>query len=100
VTAVFFAALAGSAAAATWTDHQLPDVGQSPLFDISCPSTSLCVAVGGGNTLAGTTNPTGPGSGWSVLYPGGEGPPNQSGIKGVSCPSATFCAASAGDGTP
>jgi hypothetical protein len=93
IALAFFAILAGPATAATWTDHQLPAVGQSPLFDISCPSTSLCVAVGGGNTLASSTNPTGPASGWSVAYPGGEGPPNQSGIKGVSCPSPTFCVA-------
>jgi len=93
IALAFFAVLAGPAAAATWTDHQLPSVGQSPLFDISCPSTSLCVAVGGGNTLASSTNPTGPAAGWSVAYPGGEGPPNQSGIKGVSCPSPQLCVA-------
>jgi hypothetical protein len=93
IALAFFAALAGPAAAATWTDHQLPSVGQSPLYDISCPSTSLCVAVGGGNTLAGSTNPTGPADGWSVIYPGGAGPPNQSGIKGVSCPSPQLCVA-------
>ncbi len=88
-----FALLAGPAAAATWTDHQLPSVGQAPLFDISCPSTSLCVAVGGGNTLAASANPAGPAAGWSVVYPGGAGPPNQSGIKGVSCPSPQLCVA-------
>jgi len=94
----FFAVLGGPATAATWTDHQLPSVGQSPLFDISCPSTSLCVAVGGGNTLASTTNPTGPAAGWSVIYPGGAGPPNQSGIKGVSCPSPQLCVAASFEG--
>lgn len=88
-----FAVLAGPAAAANWTDHQLPSVGESPLFDISCPSTSLCVAVGGGNTLTSSTNPTGPADNWSVIYPGGAGPPNQSGIKGVSCPSPQLCVA-------
>ena len=88
-----FAVLAGPATAATWTDHQLPSVGESPLFDISCPSTSLCVAVGGGNTLTSSTNPTGPADNWSVIYPGGAGPPNQSGIKGVSCPSPQLCVA-------
>lgn len=98
IALAFFAVLAGPAAAATWTDHQLPSVGQSPLFDISCPSTSLCVAVGGGNTLASSTNPTGPAAGWSVAYPGGEGPPNQSGIKGVSCPSPQLCVAVGDDG--
>jgi hypothetical protein len=93
IALAFFAVLAGPATAATWTDHQLPAVGQSPLFDISCPSTSLCVAVGDGNTLASSANPTGPASDWSVVYPGGAGPPNQSGIKGVSCPSPQLCVA-------
>ena len=32
-------------------------------------------------------------AGWSVSYPGGAGPPNQSGIKGVSCPSPQLCVA-------
>ena len=91
IALAFFAILTSSAAAATWTDHQLPSVGQSPLYDISCPSTSLCVAVGGGNTLASSANPTGPAGNWSVIYPGGAGPPNQSGIKGVSCPSPQLC---------
>src|SRR5262245_52495116 len=93
IALVFLAAIAAPASAATWTDHQLPSVGQSPLFDISCPSISLCVAVGGGNTLSSSTDPTGPGAGWSVIYPGGAGPPNQSGIKGVSCPSPQLCVA-------
>ncbi len=70
IVVAFLTAFAAPAFAATWTDHQLPSVGQSPLFDISCPSTSLCVAVGGGNTLASSTNPTGP----AAAYPGGAGP--------------------------
>ena len=98
VAVAFFAALSGPAAAATWTDHQLPSVGQSPLYDISCPSTSLCVAVGGGNTLAGSADPTGPAGNWSVIYPGGAGPPNQSGIKGVSCPSPQLCVVVSSEG--
>jgi hypothetical protein len=81
-------------AASTWTKRQLPvSVRQAPLFSVSCPSTSLCVATGGGNTLASTADPAGPGSGWSVLYPGGTTYPNQSAIKGVSCPSPQLCVA-------
>lgn len=67
--------------------------GRKPLFGISCPSTSLCVAVGGGNTIASSTDPAGGAGAWSVVNPGGAGPPNQNEIKGVSCPSPQLCVA-------
>ena len=97
LVAILFVALLASAAApafaSTWTTRQLPAVGQAPLFGISCPSTSLCVAVGGGNTIASSPNPAGPAGDWSVVNPGGVAPPNQSGIRGVSCPSPQLCVA-------
>jgi hypothetical protein len=68
-------------------------VGQAPLFGISCPSTSLCVAVGGGNTIASSANPAGPAGDWSVVNPGGFSQPNWDEIKGVSCPSPRLCVA-------
>lgn len=88
-----FAADPGPAFASTWTGRQLPAVGQAPLFGISCPSTTLCVAVGGGNTIASSANPAGAAGDWAVINPGGVAPPNQSGIRGVSCPSPQLCVA-------
>jgi hypothetical protein len=64
------------------------------MFGVSCPTASLCVAVGGGNTIASSTNPTGDATSWNVVYPGaGPGEPNQRQIRGVSCPSPQLCVA-------
>lgn len=85
------------AGAATWDGRQL--AGESdrlPLFGISCPSASLCVAVGGNNTIASSTSPTGDASAWKVVHAGaGAIPngPNQRQIRGVSCPSTQLCVA-------
>jgi hypothetical protein len=97
VFAVFAStAFAGPSSASTWIGRQLPGATDVNLgmFGISCPSTSLCVAVGGGNTIASSTNPTGSAESWRVVYPGaGAGEPNQRQIKGVSCPSPQLCVA-------
>jgi hypothetical protein len=83
--------------AATWDGRQL--AGESyrlPLFGISCPSTSLCVAVGGNNTIASATSPTGDASDWKVVHVGaGEISigPNQRQIRAISCPSTQLCVA-------
>lgn len=84
--------------AATWNARQLPGATETPLFDISCPSTSLCVAVGGGNTIASSVEPGGGGGTWSIVNPGGAGYPNQNEIKGISCPSPQLCVAVSFDG--
>ncbi|HMC49480.1 MAG TPA: hypothetical protein VKH20_02460 [Solirubrobacterales bacterium] len=91
-------AVAASAGAATWTARQLPAVGQAPLFAISCPSVSMCVAVGAGNTVASSVNPSAGAAAWSVVNPGGAGPPNQNEIKGISCPSTRLCVAASFEG--
>lgn len=64
------------------------------MFGISCPTASLCVAVGGNNTIASSTNPTAGQASWDVVY-AGAGPiaPNQRQIRGVSCPSPQLCVA-------
>jgi len=83
--------------AATWDGRQL--AGESyrlPLFGISCPSTSLCVAVGGNNTIASSTSPTGNASDWKVVHVGAGGisnGPNQRQIRSISCPSTQLCVA-------
>ncbi len=85
---------AGFARGATWTGIQLPEAAKAPLFGISCPTTSLCVAVGGGNTITSSANPTGGPGAWSVAFVGaGPVPPNQRQVRGVSCPSPQLCVA-------
>lgn len=88
--------LAGTANAASWSGRTLEAANSSrlPLFGISCPTPSLCVAVGGGNTIASATNPTGGPDSWKVVYPGeGQSEPNQDQIRGISCPSPRVCVA-------
>lgn len=109
---VLGAATAASASASTWTVSQL---GAGPtnaaLYGVACPSASLCVAVGGNNTIAASTNPTGGATAWSVGHPGGsfEAPPGLPGpsgesvfggaqIRGVSCPSSELCVAASFQG--
>ena len=86
-------ASAAPAPAATWSSSELPVLGQAPLFGISCPSTSLCVAVGGGNTIVSSANPAGGAGDWSVANPGGFSHPNWDQLRGVSCPSPQLCVA-------
>jgi hypothetical protein len=79
--------------AAAWTDRQLPAMGQAPLFGISCPSVSLCVAVGSSNTIASSADPSAGAAAWSATSLGGVGYPNQNEIKGISCPYSQLCVA-------
>ena len=93
-----------TAGASSWTRAQMPGLaGKSFLLGVSCPSRSLCVAVGTNNLIASSTNPTGGSGAWDVGY-AGEGPwedsenwPNEDisgrGIQAVSCPSAKLCVA-------
>lgn len=88
---------AASATGSAWTARQMPgSAGESMLFGISCPSASLCVAVGGNNSVASSTNPAGGAGNWSVAYAGeGSAGPNTNyrQIRGVSCPSPQLCVA-------
>jgi hypothetical protein len=107
---VTLAAPAGSAAASNWTLRQLPprsgDQWGPPLSGISCPTESLCVAVGGLNTLAFSQAPTGDAAKWHVVgppYPVGPGKtcvegephcPEPGGhLQAVSCASPSLCVA-------
>jgi len=82
-----------------------------PLLGISCPSSSLCVAVGELDTIASSTNPTGGGSTWHRVQPTGEAnsdchehwnppcrDPKSRTIRGISCPSTRLCVAVTGEG--
>lgn len=109
LASLFLAALAGPASASTWSVTTAPHGSvRSALYGVSCPSTSLCVAVGGNNTIAASTDPTGGPQAWNVSHPGGsfEPPPGGRGeqtyggkqIRGVSCTSAALCVATGLEG--
>jgi hypothetical protein len=101
MVALMLGLFATEAPASTWTVRQLPgEAAKIMMFGVSCPTTSLCVAVGGNNSIASSTNPTGPASSWNVVYPGegaivlGEGGFfNGRQLRGVSCPSPQLCVA-------
>jgi len=92
--------MAGDAGASSWKVTKL-SAGpvDAALYGISCPTAGLCVAVGGNNTVASSTDPAGGPSAWSVGNPGGSAqlPPGSifggAQIRGVSCPSVDLCVA-------
>lgn len=93
---VLLATLVGAvpANAATWVERT---VGDSIMLGISCPTTSRCVAVGAGNTVLSSNDPTAGPSGWSLsnIGAGEQGPyfsPSRQ-IRSVACPAAGFCVA-------
>jgi hypothetical protein len=58
---------AGVAHASTPLAWTATDVdATNPLAGVSCPSTSLCVAVDGAGNVVTSTNPTGGGAAWTV----------------------------------
>jgi hypothetical protein len=94
------AATAGSASASTWTGSQLSgEAAKVTMFGMSCPTTSLCVAVGGNNTVATSTDPGDGQPSWNVAYVGAGAQPTGGGIfpgrqiRGVDCPSPSLCVA-------
>jgi hypothetical protein len=108
---------AGSAAASTWTLRRLPPTPRengsalSSLSGVSCPTESLCVAVGGLDTLAFSQDPTGGVASWHLVepdYPIGagttcvEGEPQchvpSGALEAVSCASPSLCATVTYDG--
>jgi hypothetical protein len=106
------AASAGAAAASSWTLRQLPAASGGtwgpPLSGVSCPTESLCVAVGGQNTVAFSQTPTGGVARWHEVAPAYE-EPNQAcldrgepvefcstprgSLNSVSCASESLCVA-------
>ena len=96
-------AMAADTGGGSWTSARLPGLaGKLFLLNVSCPSESLCVATGTQNAIAASTDPTGGGAAWKVVY-AGEGAdeigptgsfvgPNRQ-VEGVSCPSAHLCVA-------
>jgi hypothetical protein len=116
---VTLAAPPGPVEAAKWTEQQLPpgyiDEDSTPvsasLTGVSCPTESLCVAVGALNTLASSRAPTGGPGRWQVVHPpppvgpgktciAGEPDCNEpkSALRAVSCASQSFCVVVTYDG--
>jgi hypothetical protein len=113
------AATPGPAGSAQWTLRQLPPLRNSEnhpiqfgISGISCPTESLCVAVGGRQgTFAFSQNPTGGVDSWHMTkleYPVGPGrtcvagepdcEPPSGALQAVSCASEGLCALTTYDG--
>ncbi len=94
--AVVLLVVAPAAQASDWIHHPLTGEGaEAQLFGMSCPGTSMCVGVGGNNTVATSTAPMVPGS-WNTFFVAegvSAGNPNQRQLKGVSCPTEQMCVA-------
>jgi hypothetical protein len=81
-----------------WSGPILVDPGTWPtgvLSDLSCASTSLCVALDGANNVVTTTDPAA-GNDWMVTHLEGAGDGEGSGL---SCISAPLCVAVTGRGS-
>ncbi len=72
-------------------DHQAPFEGNR-VTDVSCPSTTLCVAVDAVGNVLTSSNPNGGTGAWTVtsVHPNNS----NNGLTGVSCPSASLCVVS------
>jgi hypothetical protein len=92
------AALAAPAAASNWKLTQLPArslegaTEKVALYGVSCPTESLCVAVGPFDTLATSTSPTAGAAAWHVVNPSSALESGGS-LTAVSCASQSLCAA-------
>jgi hypothetical protein len=63
------------------------DLTPSAISGVSCPSTSLCVAVDQHGNVLTSTNPSGGAGAWTLTNV------DSNGIKGISCPSTSLCVA-------
>jgi hypothetical protein len=79
---------AGAWSVAHADDTVTTDGGQAALADVSCPSSSLCVAVDDAGNLIASTNPTGGAAAWTVADVDGTAT-----LLGVSCASGSLCVA-------
>lgn len=124
VLVAMLSAPAAAAAASNWKLTQLPPKKlaeslpeEAQLSGVSCPTQSLCVAVGALDTIATSQSPTGGPAAWEVVYPthpvepgqncseGGGGPAVpcgnylKGGLRAVSCASQNLCVAVGFEGT-
>ena len=77
------------ASALSWSSPAQIDNGA--LSAVSCPSVSLCVAVGIAGNVVTWTDPTGGSSAWTVSNVDGTNP-----LSGIACPSVSLCVAVGG----
>jgi hypothetical protein len=73
-----------------YTVNDLHDVANIDLLGVSCPSTSLCVAVDGYGNALFTHNPAGGARSWKRVR---AVSPHLLGLYGVSCRSVSLCVA-------
>lgn len=113
------AASSSRAAAAGWSPAPLPPTLQdeeghpvgSQLTGVSCPTDSLCLAVGSENKLAFSQAPSTGSASWHIVhpaYPGGSGKVCTEGAPGcpeaggrlqaISCPTQSLCVLASGEG--
>jgi hypothetical protein len=132
-SSVALAAVCPPALAAHWSTRELPtptpsgESAREYFAAASCPSASVCVAIGNRNLVASSPNPTGDVGAWGIVQPvedercednrkrcesGGEisggtpgGPPiallqpwQSRKVTDVSCPTVDFCAATTHQG--
>jgi hypothetical protein len=95
VLAIAAMAPGAASAASPWQLTQLPAKvleggyeDQAMLSGVSCPTESLCVAVGSFGTIATSTSPTGGRPAWQVAYPTA---PGKGANTAVSCASEDLC---------
>ena len=75
-------------------DHRAPFGDPYPLWDVACPSASLCVGGGGSGAIEWTSDPAAGGSSWrAAVIDDTSGVDGTSTIDAVSCPTVTFCVA-------
>jgi hypothetical protein len=105
IATLLLAADSSGLAAATWQSRQV-EVGVregDSLFGVSCPTASLCVAVGNRGTIVTSGNPNGGAGAWKseTVAPGpyvgtATGEPDRTSpgtFESVSCPTAEMCVA-------
>ena len=73
-----------TASPSNWTTTQIP--GIQTIYDLSCPSTTLCVASAGNGDLLVSTDPTDGTPTWTTDTVDGT-----NGVTTVSCPTASQC---------
>lgn len=86
---------ANAAAPLKWSGPEMIDPGQT-IDAVSCPTTTLCVAVDGAGAVLWSTDPAGGASTWhrnALAVPSGAQ------LESISCPSTTLCVAGGGSGT-
>jgi hypothetical protein len=66
--------------------------GLPPLWGVSCPSSSLCVATGGDEVATSTDPAAGSDSSWALAHVNGV-----DSLRSISCPSVSLCVAVGGD---